>query len=157
MRKRIGPANANSVSIDEGQWLDVTQVAVVEVTSEDSAYPIESALTPGESPGWRATQEGRQTIRLLFDQPQTVRRILLEFEERDQERVQELVLRWHQRHATEYCEIIRQQYNFSPEGSTREVEDYRVELSEAVALELSIVPNLGGGPTRASLRKMLLQ
>lgn len=53
-------------------------------------------------------------------------------------------------------EIERQQWNFSPPESTREVEEYRVELSNVTILELIIKPNIGGGPERASLKSLRL-
>jgi hypothetical protein len=53
----------------------------VEITSEDEAYPIECALQEGERRGWRAAEAGPQIIRLLFDQPQRLKRIGLVFEE----------------------------------------------------------------------------
>jgi hypothetical protein len=59
-------------------WLDLEKLARVEVTSEDKDYPIESALLPSETPGWRAAQPGEQTIRLWFDNPQRIRWIWLE-------------------------------------------------------------------------------
>jgi hypothetical protein len=44
-----------------------------------------------------------------------------------------------------------QLWNFSPTGSTREAKDYRGDLSDVTALELTIVPDVSGGATRASL------
>jgi hypothetical protein len=41
--------------------------------------------------------------------------------------------------------------NFSPAGSTSEVEDYTVELDEVSALELAIKPDLGRGDAPATL------
>jgi hypothetical protein len=128
----------------------------VEVTSEDSAHPIEHALVPGREAGWRAAEPGPQTIRLLFDQPQRLRRIALAFEEAERERSQEFVLLWQPVGQGRFLEIVRQQWNFSPPGTTREVEDYRVELVEAAALELRIVPDRSGGPARASLAEWRL-
>jgi hypothetical protein len=54
---------------DEG-WLDLDRTAVVEVTSEEKEYPVESALVSGEMRGWRAADSGTQTLRLIFDEPQ---------------------------------------------------------------------------------------
>jgi hypothetical protein len=48
-------------------WIDVGRVASVEVSSEESDYPIESALLVEEKKGWRAAAPGTQTIRLIFD------------------------------------------------------------------------------------------
>ena len=50
------------------------------------------------------------------------------FEEEKRERTQEFVLRWSGDGGRSYREILRQQYTFSPSGSTREVEDYIVNL-----------------------------
>ncbi len=104
-------------------------MAVVEVTSEDKDYPVESALVLGETRGWRADSPGTQTIRLIFDQPQSLRRKSLVFEETKTERTQELVLRWSPDGERSFREIVRQQWNFSPPNSIREVAEYRVELS----------------------------
>jgi hypothetical protein len=49
---------------------------------------------------------------------------------------------------------VRQQWNFSPPNSIREVEDYRVELSGVAVLELIIVPDIGRGSARASLKSL---
>jgi hypothetical protein len=94
MRKRlITPSPQAAAAHDEG-WLDLDHAAVVEVTSEEKDYPVESALVAGEMRGWRAAESGIQTIRLVFDQPQRVTRIALVFEETETERTQEFVLRW---------------------------------------------------------------
>jgi hypothetical protein len=83
MRKRlITPTTETVRSRGEG-WLDVERAAVVEVTSEDDDSPVESAFISGEARGWRAAVSGSQTIRLVFDQPQRLRRISLVFEERE--------------------------------------------------------------------------
>jgi len=55
-----------------------------------------------------------------------------------------------------FREIVRQQWNFSPPTSTRESEEYRVELSEVTVLELTIVPDISGGAARASLKTLHL-
>lgn len=48
-------------------------------------------------------------------------------------------------------EIIRQQWNFSPSGSTSEVEEYRTNLDGIAVLELAIQPDLHGGAAKATL------
>jgi hypothetical protein len=94
MRKRlITPIPQDSPHLDEG-WLDLDRAAVVEVTSEEKEYPVESALVSGEMRGWRAANSGTQTIRLIFDEPQRLTRFSLVFEETETERTQEFVLRW---------------------------------------------------------------
>ena len=94
MRKSlIAPIPQDAPPLDEG-WLDLDREAVVEVTSENKDYPVESALVSGETRGWRAADSGTQTIRLIFDEPQRLKRIALVFEETEIERTQEFVLRW---------------------------------------------------------------
>ena len=129
MRKHIIGNGPRDVSAAEQGWLDLELLAQVEFTSEDVDYSIESALIPGTGPGWRAAQPGEQTIRLLFDEPRNLRRIHLMFDEYEQERTQEFVLRWSPDGGQSYREILRQQFNFSPPGASREVEDYDVDLS----------------------------
>ncbi|MFO7878299.1 MAG: hypothetical protein R6U55_17155 [Desulfovermiculus sp.] len=86
MRKRI-ISQDDRVSFPHDQdWLDVERLALVEVSSEDPAHPIESALFPESGSVWRASYSGDQTIRLLFDEPLHLERIRLEFHEEQYER-----------------------------------------------------------------------
>jgi hypothetical protein len=151
MRKRISGQHLQPVSADDESWLDLPHLAEVELTSEDPAYPIEAALSPGAGSGWRAAQSGEQTIRLLFDEPQRVRRIQLLFYEDQRARTQEFLLRCSRDRHQSYREIVRQQYHFSPPGTTRELEDYAVDLAEVMVVELKIVPDISGGAARASV------
>jgi len=154
MRKRlITQIPQDVLPLDEG-WLNLDGAAVVEVTSEDKEYPVEAALISGEMRGWRAADSGAQTIRLVFDEPQTLRRMVLIFEETETTRTQEFVLRWSGDYGGSFQEIVRQQWNFSPPNSIREVEDYRVELSGVNVLELVIVSDISGGAARASLKSL---
>jgi hypothetical protein len=77
------------------------------------------------------------------------------FEEIESTRTQEFVLRLSS-DKNSFQEIVRQQWNFSPTGSVRETEDYAVELSEVMVLELIIVPDKSGTEARASLRRLRL-
>ena len=154
MRKRlITQISQDVLPLDEG-WLNLDGAAVVEVTSEDKEYPVEAALISGEMRGWRAADSGAQTIRLVFDEPQTLRRMVLIFEETETTRTQEFVLRWSGDYGGSFQEIVRQQWNFSPPNSIREVEDYRVDLSGVNVLELVIVSDISGGAARASLKSL---
>jgi hypothetical protein len=151
MRKRlIGPEPPVATG-GAGDFLDLERIATVEVTSEDPRHPVESALVPGTGEGWRAAAPGPQKVRLLFDAPQRIRRVRLVFEERDVERTQEFALSWVSSTPGAGGSLLRQQYTFSPGGATREVEDFAFDLGEATALELEIVPEIGGGGTHASL------
>ncbi len=129
---------------------------MVEITSEDQDYPVESAFASGETQGWRAAEAGTQTIRLVFDQPQRLKRISVVFEEKEIGRTQEFVLRWSADGGNSFREIVRQQWNFSPPETIREVEEYQVELASVTVFELIIVPNVSGGTARASLKSLRL-
>jgi hypothetical protein len=156
MRKRLISHGPRDVTTTGRVWLDLERLAQVDVTSEAAGYPIESALVPGAATGWRAGQSGEQTIRLLFDEPTRVRRIVLSFREEERGRTQEFVLRWSPDGGQSYREIVRQQYNFSPPGTTRETEEYTVELDRVTALELRIIPDIGGGAAVASIEQLRL-
>ena len=157
MRKRLITPTPQDIAAPNGEWLDLESAAVVEVTSEEKGYPVESALVSGETEGWRAADSGTQTIRLVFDVPQRIRRIWLVFEETETERSQEFVLRWFSDGGHSFREIVRQQWNFSPPETTREIEDYQVELSDVTVLELVIVPDKSrGARARASLKSLRL-
>ncbi len=156
MRKRIINQGAEGPSTADKSWLDLEGLAQAEVSSEDAAHPIESALIPNTGSGWRAAQSGKQTVRLLFDKPQKIRSIRLVFQEDEQERTHEFVLRWSADSGQSYREIARQQYNFSPPGTTRELEEYSVELNGLTTLELIIVPDIGGGSAHASIAQLRL-
>jgi hypothetical protein len=157
MRKRlITPIPQAGTPDDEG-WLDLDRAAVVEVTSEEKGYPVESALVAGEMRGWRASVSGAQTVRLIFDNPQRLTRISLVFEEAETPRTQEFALRWSPDAGRSFREIVRQQWNFSPPDTIHEVEEYRVELSDVTVLELVIVPDISRGSARASLKSLRLR
>jgi hypothetical protein len=153
MRKRLFTATPQGIRTDEG-CLDLDRAALVEVTSEENNCEIDSALVSGETHGWRAANTGTQTIRLLFDYPQRLSRISLVFEETETPRTQEFVLRWSPDGGRSFREIVRQQWNFSPPDTIREVEEYRVEISDVTVLELVIVPDISRGAGRASLKSL---
>jgi hypothetical protein len=156
MRKRFIPSTPETVRSHGEGWLDLERGAVVEVTSEEKDFPVESALALGQTRGWRAAMPGTQTVRLVFDQPQRLRHISLVFEEEQTARTQEFLLRWSPDGGRSFREIVRQQWNFSPPETIREVEEYQVELSDVTVLELVIVPHNSGGTACASLKSLRL-
>jgi hypothetical protein len=154
MRKRlISPPRKNDAEPGSG-WLDLSQAAIVELTSEADSFPIEGALSKAGQQGWRAAAAGVQTIRLLFDEPQTIGRIRLTFKEEKIARTQEFVLRWLPVGTNVWKDFVRQQWNFNPANSIEEQEDYAANLADATALELTINPDIGGGEARASLNQL---
>jgi hypothetical protein len=157
MRKKIVKGSSKGPISTDHTWLDLESLAQVEITSEETGHPIDSALTSSAGLGWLASENGKQTIRLLFDEPQAIGHIHLVFEEERHDRTHEFVLRWSKDGGRSYREILPQQCTFSPPGATREVEDYTVNLDGVMALELTIVPDLGGGDARASLISLRLE
>jgi hypothetical protein len=154
MRKSLIAPGGQDSATPADEWLDLDQLARVEVTSEDPGHPIESALISDRGPGWLAAGPGSQIVRLRFDKPQRVRRIWLHFAEPITGRTQEFVLRWGMADDQPTREIVRQQWTFSPGGSTHETEDYRVDLWWVTVLELTISPHISGGEARASLAEL---
>ena len=157
MRKSLITPTPKTARPAAEDWLDLEHAAAVEVTSEEEGFPVESALLLGETRGWRAASSGAQTLRLVFDQPQTLKHISLVFEEEQTERTQEFVLQWSADKGGPFREIIRQQWNFSPPNAIREVEEYQRKLFDVTVLELTIVPDVSGGTARASLKSMRLR
>ena len=155
MRKRVTPALAASPPLEQ-KWLNVESAASIELTSEDSAFPVESALLQRGQGGWRAAGPGVQTIRLIFDEPQRLRRIYVAFEENQTPRMQEFVLRWSPDQGSTFREIVRQQWNFSSPDAERETEDYSVDLSGVTMLDLIIEPDKENRKARASLLSLRL-
>jgi len=156
MRKQIIATTPNAAACTEQVWLDLETTASVEITSEDNEFPIESALLSEEKGGWRAADPGVQSIRLIFDHPQRLRRISLVFEETEVKRTQEFTLRWSPDKGHSFREIVRQQWNFSSPDGTRETEDYAVDLSNVTLLDLTIEPDKENHAARASLLNLRL-
>jgi len=142
VRKRVVPGHQQPGVLAHQDWLHAEGFAEVEVTSEALAYPVEGALLPEPSAGWRAACPGPQTIRLHFQPPQHLTRIWLSFFEAEMERTQEYTLRWSPDYGESFHEIVRQQWNFSPRGATCEIEDHYVELPAVAILELNIIPDI---------------
>ena len=159
MRKEIiGHSTKPEKSHEDAAWIDLEPIARVELTSEDPSFPIENALSTNPERneiGWRAATPGPQTIALVFTVPTHLRRIFARFIEHGTERQQEFVLRYSSAKETAR-EIVRQQWSFSPTGSTQEIEDYTVDLEGVTKLELVIDPDRGRGHSRAILNALRL-
>ncbi|MGR8980937.1 MAG: carbohydrate-binding protein [Gammaproteobacteria bacterium] len=134
--------------------LALEELADIELTSEDPEFPIESALSGREGPGWRAGRPGRQIIRLIFKNPQDIHCVWLRFEESDRERTQEYCLRWSKDRKTAPTEILRQHWNFSPPGTSAETEKHVLDLADVKVLELMINPDIGSNEAFATLNRL---
>ncbi len=136
------------------EWLNLETLAELEISSEHADYPIEAALLPGFSHGWRAGESGKQTIRLLFKQAQPIHGIELDFLESAIGRTQEYDLRISEDNGKSFVEIVRQQWNFNPQGSTTESERHIVNFPDTNIIELNITPDINDPNVIASLEKL---
>jgi hypothetical protein len=156
MRKTLINQPTEKTTPFDQNYLDLEHLARIEISSECQDYPVESALIEGLCSGWQAAGPGEQTIRLIFDQAQTIKHIELLFDEKEQSRTQEFVLLWRMENEDFFREILRQQYHFSPPLTVQEIENYRVDLKQLKALELRIIPDISGGEACAKLTRLRL-
>ena len=158
MRKSIVSPSPVTATPIRDNWRDLERIARVEITSEDEAFPIEHALGKTLTTGWRAAGTGPQVIRLHFDEPLTIHRIELHFIDKAAERSQEFSI--FAGSGTDLREVVRQQFTFSPGGSTEEIEDYTVSLDGVTVMELKIDPDRSHDPKQsqsyASLQSLRL-
>ena len=152
----ISPTAVAAAPLCADEWLDLKQITKVEVTSEHPDCPVESAFNSADGRGWRAGGRGEQAIRLRFDQPQRLRRVRLRFVETETARTQEFSLRWWGDDGGAGRELVRQQWNFSPQGSTIEIEDYQFDLEAVLVLELTIHPDSDRSEAIATLAEWRL-
>jgi hypothetical protein len=151
MRKSFISSAAETTAAAHDDWMDLDNIVRVEISSEDVDYPIEDALG-------KARETGPQVIRLHFDTAQEIRRIQLHFVEQAAERSQEFAV--YAASGAELREVVRQQWSFSPGGSTEEIEDYTVDLHGVTLLELRVDPDRSHDPkasrSYASLQSLKL-
>ena len=158
LRKQIITKSPSAPSPMPGR-IDVAAVATVLVTSEDPGHPVDHAFDRHRGPGgtrWIAGEPGEQTLILAFDAPQAIRRVALEVEEPGVARTQELQLAASSDGGTNYREVLRQEYNFSPPGTTFEREDWAVNAEGVTHLRLVIRPDKGDKPCRATITSLIL-
>ena len=138
----------------------IAAIATVLVTSEAADHPIDCAFDHHRGPGgsrWVADAPGEQRLILAFDTPQIIRTISLEVEELEVSRTHVLHLSVSCDGGQTYQELRRQEYTFSPPGTTFEREEWAVMLEGATHLQLVITPDKGGRPCRATLTSLVIQ
>lgn len=154
MRKTIiapsAPTHQQS-DVPELQWLNVPELAHVEITSEAADYPIENVFALTETSGWRAATSGPQILNLNFDQPQDLKCIWLKFIETEHQRTQEFLLSYSNDQGQSFHDLVRQQWNFNPENSTQEIENIQVNLTAVNKLQLVINPDISNSSITATL------
>jgi hypothetical protein len=138
---------------------EIAAIAEVWVTSEAAEAPIDHVFDPHGGPGgtrWVAAGPGEQRLILAFDTPQTLRTIRLEVEEPEVSRTQVLHVSVSCDGGQTYQELRRQEYTFSPPGTTFEREVWAVTVEGVTHLQLVITPDKGGAPCRATLTSLAL-
>lgn len=160
MRKKILEQDQLTETPSQSGELDIATIATVTITSEDPDYPVENVFDSRRGPGgsrWVAAASGEQTLILAFDTPQTVHQISLEVEEQEVSRTQELQLSISVDDGQTYRELLRQEYNFSPSGTTFEREKWSVNAEQVTHLRLWIKPDKANKPCRATLTALGLR
>ena len=139
--------------------LDIPAIATVIVSSEETDHPIEHVFDGQRGPGasrWRAAVPGEQCLIINFDTPQTLHQLVLDIEEPDVSRTQELLLSVSSDGGCTYRDVVRQEYNFSPPGTTYERETWVFNTDRVTHLAICITPDKGGHAGLATLTSVML-
>ena len=161
MRKQVGKS---SVEIGSTPWppspsLPVHEIATAFVTSESPGHPVEHIFDGQDGPEatrWVAGTSGEQTLLLAFDEPQHLHQIKVEIEEREIARTQELDVSLSGDGGQTFHEIVRQEFTFSPPGTTFERESWTLRTETVTHVRLRIKPDKGGGLAQASITTLVL-
>jgi hypothetical protein len=159
LRKSLLPAPPLA-SGSQSDAKDIAAIATVWVSSEAADAPIDHVFDQSCGPGgsrWVAAAPGEQRLILAFDTLQTLRTIRLEVEEPEVSRTQVLHLSVSCDGGHTYQELRRQEYTFSPPGTTFEREEWAVTVEGTTHLQLVITPDKGGAPCRATLTSLALR
>jgi hypothetical protein len=158
LRKQITPERPR-VSVALENEIEVARVASVQVSSEQNDHPIDHVFDGSRGPGgsrWIADGPGEQTVILVFDAPQTITRVVVEVEEVEVSRTQELSVSVSDDGGRTYRNLVRQEFNFSPPGTTFEREIWSVAAARVTHLRLEIKPDKGGRIGLATLTSLSL-
>ncbi|MGH7231029.1 MAG: discoidin domain-containing protein [Nitrospiraceae bacterium] len=158
LRKQIAKRDAHPQA-SRGE-IRIPDAATLSVTSEMPEHPIDCICDDQRGPGstrWIADETGDQTLVLAFDIPRNLHKVSLEVEETNGSRTQELALSVSLDWGQTYREVLRQEYNFSPPGTTFEHEEWRVPVEGVTNLWFWIRPDKGGKPCRASITSLALE
>ncbi|MFH1494194.1 MAG: discoidin domain-containing protein [Pseudomonadota bacterium] len=146
------PAPANTI--------DIIQNAEVIATSESENFPLDNIVDGSTGPGssqWVAGSTGPQTLIFKFDTPQNITAIVYEIEEKETARTQEICFEVSTDSGAKFREILRHEYNFSPDGSTFQREELKQDLPQITDLKMTIKPDKGHLDCRAKLNHIAFQ
>jgi hypothetical protein len=136
---------------------DIPALATVHVTSEAPDHPVDHLFDGSTGPGgtrWIAGSDGEQTLVLVFDAPQTIRTVGIEALEPSAPRTNVLTVSLSDDGGRTYGERIRQEFTFSPPGTTFEREEWSMPAERVTHLRIVIQPDKGNAPHRATLTSL---
>ena len=143
-----------------GDAIDIIVEAEVLVTSEAEGFPLDNIVDSSSGPGssqWVAGTTGPQTLVFKFDAPQHISGINYEIEENETARTQEVSFEVSSDAGAHFREVLRQEYNFSPDGSTYEREELTFDLPGVTQLRMVIKPDKGNRECRAKLNSIVFR
>ena len=149
----------NTSTSEAPRKIPVLSLATVQASSEAPGHPISLVFDEGDGPGafhWRAAEQGDQTGTVAFYQPATIDRVIMDVEECDETRTQEVQLASSKDGGVTFRELVRQEFNFSPPGTTWEHEDWTVRQDQVTHLRLLIKPDKGRTDLFATLTSLVL-
>jgi hypothetical protein len=121
----------------DAQWLDLDVVADVTIVAGGRRV----ARVPGF---WSAESPGEQMILIRFHHRTPVRRLRVVSSAVRESRTHEMTIWVSLRGGERHREVLRKQFDFSPNGGAEEVEEYALQLEEVSAIQLRIVPGIDG-------------
>lgn len=160
LRKKIIPSATGAVIPASVNTLDIIRNAEVIATSESENFPLDNIVDGSTGPGssqWVAGTTGPQTLIFKFDTPQNITTIVYEIEEREVARTQEVCFEASTDSGAHFREILRHEYNFSPDGSTFQREELKLALPQTTELKMTIKPDKGNPDCRAKLNHIAFQ
>ena len=119
------------------EWLDLDEVAEVTIVSGGRRMPRSSGI-------WSIDAPGEQMIEIRFHEPTYVSHLRLISSEIEQERTQEITVWVSLNRGEQHRELLRQRFNFRPNGATEEIEEYAPRLRGVSAIQLRVVPSIDG-------------
>lgn len=153
-KKIISSVTAGAAIPDPANTIDIIRNAEVIATSESESCPLDNIVDGSTGPGssqWEAGSTGAQTLIFKFDVPQNITGIDYEIEEREVARTQEVCFDVSIDSGAHFREILRQEYNFSPNGSTYQREELKLDIPQVTELKMTIKPDKGNHECRAKL------
>lgn len=137
--------------------LPLLSLAEVQASSETEENPILLAFDEGIGPGatyWKAGDPGEQTITVTFRKPSRLAQVTMEVEESEVARTQEVQLSLSTDGGRTFRELVRQEFNFSPDGATWEKEIWNIPQDQVTHVRLVIKPDKGRTDCYATLTSL---